>query len=222
VAVAFFPRPQATKSQTNFTHTGGFALSNDSPPIQLHPENELDDGRHRFDIQNPNASEICKAIELARAVDPSKCFTCSKDKLGHGVYIKTRIPSHWAGLINYLVEKIPAYRSASDLFRDGLCQRAAYLAIHEASIDPAELAPFILEVLADRAENALTQFETSTKKVESILKKLIIKRDFEATFLMIDQFRQAAKELPEPYRGRIEKDLALYERRAKKRMKGAE
>lgn len=156
-------------------------------------------------------SESIRAIKaIISEVTPDRFYYKSSDKNGHSDTVRTRIPKHWSGAIEYLIKNIKGYKCASDFFRDAIVHRIAWLGLNAQTLDPCEVAIIMSEVIAEKSIADGVAFDQMRVKVRKSLRDIIRRKNFKAATLLINQFEQMSLGMSDLYRNRMKRILAKY------------
>lgn len=182
--------------------------------VIAHESTQLEDGRNRWTINNERSSEIQRSLEIVDQIDPAVVFSTSKDKQGHSSVITVRLPQHWGGLLSYVREQVPAYKTTSEFVRDAIIQRVAWLLKNKENMNPAVLAPYLSEAMIDKIESEGRAFDTVSIKANKQIKSLVRRKDFNQAFTLIEYLEKNAREMNDPYRKRFLKQLRILKSKA--------
>ena len=145
-------------------------------------------------------------------------YTRSKDFQGHSTVYHVRMPDYVAGEIAAIIEskKIPEYRTAADLIRDAIIHRLHYLGERVESLSEG-MAKTISRVTI---ENQTTQYQNELKayselcvQVRDACREALAASDYDQLYSYIQQQRDLAEAIREPFRSRVLEVLDEYERR---------
>jgi len=151
--------------------------------------------------------------------DPSRFYTHSQDKKGHGVSLRVKIPTPLAAEISVLTQSgmVPAYRSPNDVVRDAIYHRVKQIArmLDNGELDTAvNMAMLMSDEMkivseAQEAEELIDALRTNAHAIYSRgdagavtrLKKYLADR------------RDVADSIQEPYRSDYLAAIEDYEKR---------
>lgn len=158
------------------------------------------------------ASSLDLALKIANDVDPFTVFRRSEDKKGHSDSIHVRIPQWWADVAKHVVEKSGGlFKNCSELYRDAYIKSIIFWLKHLDEIDPAVLAPFVLDAESNRRQCELQSIRETIENIKKTTKLFASMRDWEGLFTYLDQQLAPARSLRDPHRARVLK-LINFER----------
>lgn len=170
-------------------------------------------------LGNASANEVAQQLAAIAALDPNHYYCRTADDKGHSVEVRCKLPAYMAGALGYVVDQVPAYRSPADLLRDGATKLIRQLVLDQEAnaIDPQPLAAFFITVVSEKAQADLADHKLALEKISDSVHAYGEAGDWEALSLVLEQFSIYARQMREPFRGRIMQRLEWAQKVLKRR-----
>lgn len=147
-------------------------------------------------------------------------YTNAKDNQGHSTAVHTKYPDYLLSAVSRIVQsgKIPQYKTRGDVFRDSLVHRLYWINKHEDNIPGlSELVQVAIskEMAINRARVA-NELNDWVKEVKNTCETLYSLADYSELKEAIEEQKERAESVRDPYRKRVLEILDEYERKLPK------
>lgn len=157
---------------------------------------------------------------MGDAYDPNEIVTRAQDDHGHSVNPRVTLPKTWNAVLAQIVnsDDWPEYRTTQDVIRDALYHRFHWINTqkdrhHIPEVQAAIIRARYLRRLENHLHEALA-WDEFRKKIDQVLLEQINEGNEAGVRDFIEDFRDEIRDVPEPHRTKLQKQLDMWAQRA--------